>query len=342
MSPDDPPTWPVEECCEDERLDRYLAGRFPTWSRSVLRDWIDAEKVLVDGVQRKPSFRIGPGMTISVLCWPEKAPRDRDVEPQDIPLDIVWEDSRLAVVDKPAGLVVHPGAGCPDGTLANALAFRYRKLSRLGGGARPGIVHRLDKDTSGLLVVALDDDAHRHLAAQLLDRSLSRTYDALVWGTPEERRVDLPIGRDPANRVRMAVVPDGRPAATRVRVPRPGSPCSLVECSLETGRTHQIRVHLSHAGTPVAGDSLYGGGKDRLDRIQPMDKSVARSVLNTISRQCLHARALRLVHPDGRELSFRSPWPADFQAAVEAAFPGQPVAEAGAMPVFFRTCPSRD
>ena len=316
-----PDNWPVEEYCEDERLDRYLAGRFPTWSRSVLHDWIDAQQVTVDGVLRKPSFRIGPGMTISVLSWPEKVVAERPIQPQDIPLAIVWEDSRMAVVDKPAGLVVHPGAGCPDGTLANALAFRYRKLSGLNGPVRPGIVHRLDKDTSGLLVVALDDDAHRHLAAQLADRSLSRTYDALVWGIPEERRVDLPIGRDPKNRIRMAVVADGRPAATRVKVPRPGSPCSLVECALETGRTHQIRVHLSHGGTPVVGDSVYGGGKERLDRIQPMDKSVSRSVLGATSRQCLHARAIRFRHPDGSELSFQSPWPADFKAAVDAAFP---------------------
>lgn len=313
--------WLVEEFCEDERLDKYLAGRFPSWSRSTVHDWIVAQQVLVDGLLRKPSFRIGSAMTISVLSWPEKAEPDTPVEPQDIPLEIVWEDDRLAVVNKPAGLVVHPGAGCPDGTLANALAFRYRKLSGLNGAVRPGIVHRLDKDTSGLLVVALDDDAHRFLAAQLADRSLSRTYDALVWGMPEERRVDLPIGRDPHNRVRMAVVPDGRSAATRVRVPRPGSPCSLVECSLETGRTHQIRVHLSHGGTSVVGDSVYGGGRERLDRIQPMEKAVARSVLGSISRQCLHARALRLIHPNGSERSFESPWPADFKAAVNAAFP---------------------
>jgi 23S rRNA pseudouridine1911/1915/1917 synthase len=322
VSHDSPTAWPVEEYCEDGRLDRYLAERFPAWSRSTLHGWIAAEQVLVDGAVRKPSFRIAPGMTVSVLSWPEKVPPDKPVEPQDIPLDVVWEDDRLAVVNKPAGLVVHPGAGCPDGTLVNALAFRYRKLSGLNGAIRPGIVHRLDKDTSGLLVVALDDDAHRYLAAQLVDRSLSRTYDALVWGLPEERRVDLPIGRDPGNRVRMAVVGDGRPAATRVKVPRPGSPCSLVECALETGRTHQIRVHLSHGGTPVVGDSVYGGGPDRLGRIQPMDKAVARSVLSAISRQCLHARALRLVHPDGTERSFQSPWPADFKAAVEAAFPG--------------------
>jgi len=316
-----PDTWSVEEDGDDDRFDRYLAGRFPTWSRTLLQEWIRAGQVLVEGVARKASFRLVPGMTVSVASWPGKAMPSRPVEPQDIPLVVVWEDDRIAVIDKPAGLVVHPGAGCPDGTLANALAHRYRKLSGLNGPARPGIVHRLDKDTSGLLVVALDDEAHRHLAAQLLDRSLSRTYDALVWGLPDAGRVDLPIGRDPHNRVRMAVVPDGRTAATKVRVERPGSPCSLVECSLETGRTHQIRVHLSHGGHPVVGDDVYGGGPERLDRTQPLEKSAARRILGAVSRQCLHARALRLIHPDGSERSFESPWPADFSAAVEAAFP---------------------
>ncbi len=316
-----PLAWPVEEDGDDDRIDRYLAERFPTWSRTLLQEWIRAGQVLVDGVVRKSSFRLGPGMWVSAVSWPAKATPSRPVEPQDIPLDVVWEDDRIAVIDKPAGLVVHPGAGCPDGTLANALAHRYRKLSGLNGPARPGIVHRLDKDTSGLLVVALDDEAHRFLAAQLLDRSLSRTYDALVWGLPDAGRVDLPIGRDPRNRVRMAVVPEGRPAATEVHVERPGSPCSLVECALETGRTHQIRVHLSHGGHPVVGDGVYGGGPERLDRTQPLEKAAARRILGAVSRQCLHARALRLVHPDGSERSFQSPWPADFRAAVEAAFP---------------------
>ena len=316
-----PDLWQVEEDGEDDRLDRYLADRFPTWSRTLVQEWIREGQVLVDGVARKSSFRLAPGMRVSAVSWPEKASPERPVEPQEIPLVVVWEDDRIAVIDKPAGLVVHPGAGCPDGTLANALAHRYRKLSGLNGLGRPGIVHRLDKDTSGLLVVAMDDEAHRFLAAQLLDRSLSRTYDALVWGLPEAGRVDLPIGRDPHNRVRMAVVPEGRPAATEVRVKRPGSPSSLVECSLETGRTHQIRVHLSHGGHPVVGDGVYGGGSERLERTQPLEKAAARRILGAVSRQCLHARALRLVHPDGSERSFQSPWPADFRAAVEAAFP---------------------
>ena len=322
MTDSQPLSWPAEEDSIDERLDRHLAQRFPDWSRTLLQDWIKMGQILVDGVARKPSFRLEFGMDISVLSWPEKVALDRPVEAQEIPLTVIWEDKRLAVIDKPAGLVVHPGAGCPDGTMANALAHRFRNLSGLNGAARPGIVHRLDRDTSGLLVVALDDEAHRFLAAQLADRSLSRTYDALVWGQPEAERIDLPIGRDPNLRTRMAVVTDGRAAATKVSVTRSGFPCSLVECALETGRTHQIRVHLAHRGHPVVGDTVYGGGPERLDRTQPMEKAPARIVLKEVTRQCLHARALRLIHPDGHELSFESPWPEEFARAVKAAFPG--------------------
>lgn len=314
-------SWLVEEDSLDDRWDRHLAGRFPQWSRTLVQEWLKSGQILVDGLARKASFRMEPGQEVRVLGWPCKADPERPVEPQDIPLSVVWEDDRMVVVDKPAGLTVHPGAGCPDGTLANALAFRYQKLSGLNGHARPGIVHRLDRDTTGLLVVALDDDAHRCLAAQLVDRSLSRTYDALAWGIPEDQRVEAPIGRDPNHRTRMAVVRDGRTAATRFRVRKAGV-ASLVECSLETGRTHQIRVHLSYRGHPVVGDELYGGGAGRLAQIQPMERSAARAVVQAIQRQCLHARALRLIHPDGRELRFESPWPTDFKAAVQAAFPG--------------------
>lgn len=317
------PSWIVDEDASDDRLDKHLAERFPDWSRSVLQEWIKSGKVTVDGAARKPSFRIEPGMEIATEGLPEKVSPDRPVVAQDIPLSVVYEDDRIAVIDKPAGLTVHPGAGCPDGTLANAIAFRYRNLSGVNGPGRPGIVHRLDRDTTGLIVVALDDDAHRHLAAQLLDRSLSRVYDALVWGTPQEGRIEAPIGRDLNQRVRMAVVQDGRFAATTISVTRSGAPCSLVECKLETGRTHQIRVHLAHLHCPVVGDPVYGGGQERLAQVQPLDKALARAALAPLARQCLHARELRLIHPDGRELSFTSPWPADFAAAVAGAFPAR-------------------
>lgn len=314
--------WIVEDDAEEARLDRHLADRFPDLSRSRVQEWIKAAQVMVDGVVRKPSWRLETGMVVELAIEEidTASPVSRAI-PQDIPLVIVHEDDRVVVIDKPAGLTVHPGAGCPDGTLANALAWRYGTLSHLNGASRPGIVHRLDRDTSGLLVVARDDDAHRHLAAQLLDRSLTRVYDALVWGCPEAQRIEAPIGRDPDQRVRMAVVKDGRYAATKVSNTRPGKPASVVECRLETGRTHQIRVHLAHRNCPVVGDPLYGGDSPRLGQIQPMERNQARAILAPLSRQCLHARELRFIHPDGQELTFRSAWPTDFQAAVDAAFP---------------------
>ncbi len=322
VEPETATIWTVEEDGTEDRLDKYLSDRFPHWSRTLLQDWVRLEKVQVDGKARKASFRLEPGMVVETAGWPEKTLSDSPLEPQDIPLSIVYEDERIVVIDKQAGLTVHPGAGCPNGTLANALAFRFGKLSAVNGPVRPGIVHRLDRDTTGLMVVARDDEAHRKLAAQLLDRSLSRVYDALVWGTPAEGRIEANIGRDPHLRTRMAVTPLGRMAATAISVTKPGAPCSLVECKLETGRTHQIRVHLAHLRCPVVGDSVYGGGPERLSQVQPLDRTIARAAVSLLTRQCLHARELRLVHPDGQNMTFNSPWPADFAAAVAAAFPG--------------------
>lgn len=314
--------WFVEEDAEESRLDRHVADRFPELSRTRIQDWIRSGLVLVDGTARKASWRLETGMEIAVdLSARPEAPSEGGPTAQDIPLTIVYEDDRVVVIDKPAGLVVHPGAGCPDGTLANALAWRYGSLSGCNGRDRPGIVHRLDRDTSGLLVVARDDDAHRFLAAQLLDRSLTRVYHALAWGAPDAARIDAPIGRDPSLRTRMAVVADGRQAATKIAPLRVGSPASLVECRLETGRTHQIRVHLAHVGCPVVGDPVYGGDAARLGRIQPMERPHARAIVDRIARQCLHACEIRFIHPSGQEMSFRSEWPDDFRAAAAAAFP---------------------
>ncbi len=314
--------WLVEEDAEEARLDRHVADHFPDLSRTRVQEWIKTGSVKVDGTVRKASWRLETGMEIEIDLANLPAPtRDAGPVPQDIPLTVVHEDDRVVVIDKPAGLVVHPGAGCPDGTLANALAWRYGRLSGCNGADRPGIVHRLYRDTSGLLVVARDDDAHRFLSAQLQDRSLTRVYHALVWGVPEAGRIDLPIGRDPVLRTRMAVVPDGRPAATKVALLRAGLPASLVECRLETGRTHQIRVHLAHRSCPVVGDPVYGGDASRLGRVQPMERPQARAIVERIARQCLHACEIRFIHPDGQEMSFRSEWPDDFRSAVAAAFP---------------------
>lgn len=325
-----PALWIVDEESADERLDRHLAERFDRWSRTRIQRWIEDAGVAIDGKPAKPSQRLKLAQTVSILSWPEPPQRD-ELLAQDIPLAIVYEDDRLAVVDKQAGLSVHPGAGCPDGTLANALAFRYSRLSGVNGPLRPGIVHRLDRDTTGLLVVAKDDEAHRVLSAQLADRTLTRIYDALCWGVPDAGRVEAPIGRDPGMRTRMAVVPDGRAAATILRPIARANPCSLVECRLETGRTHQIRVHLAHVRHPVVGDSTYGGGQDRLRAVAPLDREHARRILAPLARQGLHARRMAFVHPStGERMEFESAWPDDFRAAVEAAFPlGSPARRHG-------------
>lgn len=316
-------SWIVEEDAEEARLDRYVADHYPELSRTKVQEWIKSGSVTVDGDVRKASWRLETGMEISIdhSTIAATTVRSAGPVPQDIPLQIVYEDDRVVVVDKPAGLVVHPGAGCPDGTLANALAWRYSKLSGCNGIDRPGIVHRLDRDTSGLLVVARDDDAHRFLSSQLQDRSLTRVYHALVWGTPDAQRIDAPIGRDSVLRTRMAVVSDGRPAGTKVAQLRPGNPASLLECRLETGRTHQIRVHLAHIGCPVVGDPVYGGDSSRLGRTQPMERTQARAILDCVTRQCLHACEIRFIHPSGQEMTFHSERPQDFRSAVAAAFP---------------------
>jgi 23S rRNA pseudouridine1911/1915/1917 synthase len=247
---------------------------------------------------------------VVTVAVPPSAPAIPAAQP--IPLSIVFEDEYLLVIDKPAGLVVHPGAGHHDGTLVNALlAYCGDQLSGIGGVRRPGIVHRLDKDTSGLMVAAKTDAAHRGLSAQLADRSLSRTYRAIVWGTPTPvaGRIDAPIGRSPNNRRKMAVVRHGgREAVTLYStIARVGGKASLIECKLMTGRTHQIRVHMASSGHPLVGDPLYGRARGD------------GSALARFPRQALHATAIAFLHPiDGREMSFVSEPPDDFRNLIDA------------------------
>jgi len=248
--------------------------------------------------------------------------------PQDIPLEVLHEDDDLLVLDKPAGLVVHPAPGSPDGTLVNALLARCgARLSGVGGVRRPGIVHRLDKDTSGLMVVAKTDRAHAALSAQFADRTLSRTYLAVVRGLPSPREGEVagPIGRDPRDRKRMAVTPGGKPALTRYRVlAAAGTAAALVECRLATGRTHQIRVHMASVGHPVAGDPLYGGrsgtragGQARGARGGDDPHAALRAALAAFPRQALHAAELRFRHPaTGETAAFSSPPPPDMAALI--------------------------
>ncbi|HEY0833214.1 MAG TPA: RluA family pseudouridine synthase [Azospirillum sp.] len=305
-----------------DRLDKVLAAGVPDLSRSRAQALLEQGHVRSDGrTITDASQRVKPGQTFEVLL-PDAEPAAP--EAQDIPLTVVYEDQDVLVLDKPAGLVVHPAAGNPDHTLVNALlAHCGDSLSGIGGVRRPGIVHRLDKDTSGLMVVAKNDRAHHALTAQFSDRSLSRTYHALVWGvpSPKEGRIEGNIGRHPTDRKRMAVLDGGgKPAATRYRTLRAfGRTAALVECTLETGRTHQIRVHMAHIGHPVVGDPLYGRG--RAGRAGGAHASNApepqRSALVGFPRQALHAVGIAFLHPTrGESVRFGVALPADIAALI--------------------------
>src|SRR5215210_3670308 len=274
------------------RLDRYVADQLPDLSRGTVQGLIESGRVRVDGQQRKPKFRMTPGEVVSVEIPP---PRIDEILPDLIPLAIVYEDADVIVVDKPAGMVVHPAPGHPRGTLANALLAHVPGIS-VGGSQRPGIVHRLDKDTSGLIVAAKTDRGRTALVTQWESRSVEKTYLALVSGSTEDQEavIDAPIGRDPKNRQRMAIVRSGRPAVTHFRVVERFLNATLLEVSIETGRTHQIRVHLAFIGHPVVGDHVYG-------RAHPLDTH--------LQRQFLHASALAFRLPDGEWLRLEAPLP---------------------------------
>lgn len=294
------------------RLDRLLAARFPETSRSRLKRLIEVGCVSQDGaVTRDPSRRVRPGQNFVVL-FPD--PEDATPAAQPLALDIRFEDAHLIVIDKPAGLVVHPAPGNPDGTLVNGLiAHCGEGLPGIGGVRRPGIVHRLDKDTSGLMVVAKSEAAHQALSRDFAARRIDRAYAAFVWGVPYPTAGEIAgnIGRSPANRKKMAVVaaPSGRPALTRYRVERVfKNAAALVECRLATGRTHQIRVHLAHLGHALIGDPVYGGRPGRAFA----RSGEAGALIAAFPRQALHARRLGFTHPvEGGFMVFDSPLPSD-------------------------------
>ena len=287
---------------DGQRLDAFLAEQLPDLTRSFLQKQIEKGCVLVNGEKAAKNRKLKTGETVE-LTIPK--PEPLAVEAQDIPLDIVYEDSDLLVVNKPKGMVVHPAAGNPDGTLVNALLWHCGdSLSGINGVLRPGIVHRIDKDTSGLLMVAKNDRAHQSLAAQIAAHSFLRVYNAVVYGNlkEEEGTISAPIARHPTDRKKMAVLAGGREAVTHFRVLERFSGFTLVECRLETGRTHQIRVHMAHIGHPVAGDPVYGPKK----------------CITELHGQCLHARVLGFVHPTtGEELRFDSGRPEYFEKFLE-------------------------
>ncbi|HEX7049028.1 MAG TPA: RluA family pseudouridine synthase [Longimicrobiales bacterium] len=304
----------VEAEPTETRLDAYIAGRMPDLSRSRITQLLDAGDVRLNGRIPRKSERPAPGDVIEVRI---PAPQPTRLAAEPIPLDILHEDADLLVVDKPAGMVVHPAPGHRTGTLVHALLHHVRDLSGIGGVLRPGIVHRLDKDTSGLMLVAKNDAAHRRLAAALKRREIRRVYLAAAWGhlAEAERIVDAPIARSPRNRQRMAVVDGGRPARTRLRRLERWRAADLLRAELETGRTHQIRVHLAWIGHPVVGDPTYGGGGER--GISGSARAWARAFARRVPRQFLHAAELHFRHPrTGQAMHFTSALPPDLDAAA--------------------------
>ena len=296
------PEWIAAPEDAGARLDAFLAGKMEK-TRSSVQKLIEEENVRLNGAPAAKNARLREGDRVEAT---EPPPEVLDVKPQNIPLDIVYEDQDLLVVNKPKGMVVHPAAGNPDGTLVNALLFHCGdSLSGINGVIRPGIVHRIDKDTSGLLIVAKNDRAHQSLAEQIAVHSFTRIYNAVVYGIvkEEEGTVSAAIGRHPTDRKRMAVLSSGgREAVTHYRVLERFPGFTLVECRLETGRTHQIRVHMAHIGHPVAGDPVYGPKK----------------CITELQGQCLHARVIGFIHPaTGEYLEFDSGLPPYFERFLE-------------------------
>jgi 23S rRNA pseudouridine1911/1915/1917 synthase len=308
----------VPEDAEPQRLDRFLVSVLPEHSRSQVQKLIEDGHVTLVGRAPKANLLVRPGDQVSIAI-PDAAPSDAQAE--DLPIEVLYQDADVAVLNKPAGMVVHPGAGHASGTLVNALLHHISDLSGIGGEIRPGIVHRLDRGTSGVMVVAKNDAAHQSLSQQFQDRAVEKEYIALVWGEVQAgRRIDAPIGRDPVHRQKMSARSRrARQAVTRITraVHLPG--LTLCQVAIQTGRTHQIRVHLSAIGHPIVGDSLYGG----IHRRVPGDiRAVQR-----LERPFLHAARLAFNHPrDGRRVEFSAPLPADLLEVLDA-LPGWQTAE---------------
>ena len=289
------------------RLDSYIAKKDESLSRSMIQKLLEENKIIVNGNIVKASYKVQVGDRIQIEIEP---PKEVKLEAQDIPIDIIYEDDDIIVVNKPKGLVVHPANGNPDGTLVNAImAICKDSLSGIGGELRPGIVHRLDKDTSGLLIVAKNDKAHINMSEQIKDRKVKKTYIALVRSTitENEATINMPIGRSTKDRKKMAVTKNGKEAITHFKVlnryTTSKASYTLLEIKIDTGRTHQIRVHMAEIGHPVVGDMVYSNGKNEFGVIG----------------QCLHAKKLEFCHPiTGKEMSFEAPLPEYFENIIDS------------------------
>ena len=318
MMSSDEITLVVSEEEDGDRLDHFLGTNAPELSRTRAKSIIEGGLVTVNGRKVKPSTRIYPGDVIHASVPELEKLRAR---PEGIPLEILFEDDDLIVVNKGPGMVVHPAPGTPDGTLVNALLGREAELSSVGGNLRPGIVHRLDRDTSGVIVVAKNDLAHRRLSAAFEERRVSKVYLALVWGNPsaESGTVDAPIDRHPRDRKRMAVVDGGREAVTEWRVRERFSFAALVEARPRTGRTHQIRVHMTHLKHPDIGDPTYGGDKRSFGDVSPDQRPHAKHVNELATRHALHARCITFDHPGtGMRVDITALVPDDFADLLDA------------------------
>lgn len=304
------------------RIDKFLMARLANATRTKIQDGIHHEFIKVNEKPVKPNYKVHPGDVVTVML-PEP-PRDTEVLPEDIPLTIVYEDDHLLVINKPAGMVVHPAYQNWTGTLVNALAYHFQKLPQMPGNeGRPGLVHRIDKDTSGLLVIAKTERALTHLAKQFFDHTIERTYWAIVWGVPDppQGTINVHVGRSLKDRRMTVAFPEGdygRQAITHYRLLKDLRYVSVVECRLETGRTHQIRAHMKHIGHTLFNDSMYGGDQVLKGTVFSKYKQFVENCFQIIPRQALHAKTLGFIHPHTSEkMQFDSELPADFKNAIE-------------------------
>ncbi|MDG5814732.1 RluA family pseudouridine synthase [Chitinispirillales bacterium ANBcel5] len=320
MSDNEVLSYTVESQKVGERIDFFLCNEIKRFSRSSIQKLIAVGKVTVNDRVVSKSTKLTKDDTIRVELEDTLFKGDTRPEPQDIPLEVLYEDQHIIAVNKPAGLVVHPGNGNPDQTLVNALLFKTEELSGGSSAERPGIVHRLDKDTSGVILVARNDEAHLELARIFLERKIEKIYNGFCIGTPPvtDGSIDLPIARSRRDPLKRSVHMGGKQSLTEYHVHKSRCGISFMRFKLHTGRTHQIRVHCSHSGFPILGDTLYGGGRERLLRIAPMERAAAFAVFKTFSRQALHARSLRFIHPFSKKtIEIKAPYPCDFLTAME-------------------------